>query len=308
MKKTRLLLCSGLLLCCVLAGCSSQDTAADTAASQTAATVITEGLAESSQPDPSVPETAVTFDTAARLAETETEAAVLQERLRNDPSLTQADMNELAGQQYTLWDTLLNELWAELTHTLPETQMQQLLQEERAWIRWKESSVALAADHYSGGSLSILAAETQAAKLTQDRVYELEQILTSRQYPITPSAADLYRQVYLPLISSGRQPDYENLLLLLEFRRFSLLEDEGTIQIQDPQFPEVYLFGSLSNETGSVTIPQLGYCFGEGASRQGVRVDFFTEPPCYYTGAVFWDDGTEVDSIEELSAYLAATN
>lgn len=298
-KALSLLLC--LMPVILLAGCAKKD--AVTTPEEPSAIETTAAATETFQTDPMIPETIVESDVSARLKEAEEKYTALQDRLMNDGSLTQADMNELAGQQYTLWDTLLNDLWAELTHTLPEEQMQQLLQEERAWIHWKENSIALAADYYSGGSLSILSANMRAATLTRDRVYELAQILTSRQYPTPHSENWLYHQVFLPYIANG-EASYENLLHLLDFRGLSYKEEEGIIQIQDPQCPEVWISGSLSNESDVVTVPQLLYCFGSREVQQGVRVDFLTDPPAYYIGAVFWDDGTEVSSPEELTAYI----
>lgn len=240
-----------------------------------------------------------------RLAEAEALHAKLQDRIINDASLSQADMNDLAGQQYTLWDTLLNELWAELTHTLPQVQMQQLLQEERAWIRWKEHSLALVSDYYGGGSLSILATDLRAAKLTQDRVYELAEILARGVYPIPQTESELYRQVFLPLAAS-QQLDYENLQLLLEFRGLTLTEDDGIIEIRVPQFPETSVFAILSNESGKITIPQLGYSITSSTTQKCVRVDFFPTPPTFYIDAAIWDDGKEVSSLEELTDYLCS--
>lgn len=306
MKRTFPLLLSLLLLGSSLAGCSSRENApAETAAPTTIPSEPVASIAAETLPtETAAPETTPEPDVISRLENVEAEYAALQEKLMNDPSLNQADMNELAGQQFTLWDTLLNDFWVQLTADLPGEQMQQLLQEERAWIRWKESSVAIAADYYSGGSLSILAANSRAAKITRDRVYELAELLTGQALAPEAAGTDLYQQVFLPLVSLNQVPDYENLQLLLDFRGFSLQEDEGTFQIPDPQKPGSYVFGSLSNESGIVSIPNMGYCLMDGSTQRGVRADFFTEGAALYTDASSWDDGTPVSAVAELTEYL----
>ena len=288
-----------LALGILLTGCSAKNkdiTTSEPPVSTAATTASTETLpTETAIQESPVP---------LRLAEAEALHTRLQDRLTSDTALTQADMNDLAGQQYVLWDNLLNELWSELTPTLPQEQMQQLLQEERAWIRWKEHSIALASNYYDGGSLSILAANSRAAKLTRDRVYELAEILSGGVYPIPQTESTLYRQVFLPLAAT-QLPDYENLQLLLEFRGLTLTEDEGVIGIQDPRFPEAAVFGSLSNESGNVTVPQLSYSIAEGTASKCVRVDFFPTPPSFYIDAALWEGGTEVASLAELTDYLS---
>lgn len=305
MKRNTTLLLSGVLLGCLLAGCANQEATATEGLPTTIPTVQTQPT-ESALPAATVPESAAAPGIAAQLAETEARAAALEDKLMNDPSLTQADMNVLAGQQYTLWDNLLNALWAELTHTLPQERMEQLLQEQRAWIRWKENSIAWAADFYSGGSLSILVANHRAAQLTRDRVYELAELLTGYDFTPAQAGTNLYHQVFLPLVSLQQRPSFENLQLLLDFRGFTLLEEEGTFHIPDPQMPGSYLFGSLSNETDALTVPNMGYVLEGGSSRKGVRVDFFTESTDLYMDAVSWDDGVPASSPEELTSYLFA--
>lgn len=311
MKQSISPLLACILLGTILTGCRSKAPDVTESVSVTTAAMETVPIEtaplETTQPEPSIPETTASSDTAARLAEVEAEYTALLEKLINDGSLTQADMNDLSGQQYTLWDTLLNELWVQLTATLPDGQMQELLREERAWIRWKENSVALAANYYDGGSLSVLAANQRAARLTRDRVYELADMLTG-QTSSQQAGTDLYRQVFLTLISQGQRPSYENLQLLLDFRGFTLQEEEGTFQIPDPQLPGGYLCGSLSNDTGTVTIPQLIYSIGDGSSQRAVRVAFFTESTDFYIDAAGWDEGTLVSSPEELTAYLQAAD
>ena len=95
----------------------------------------------------------------------------LNEQLTNTP--TQTDMNIAADQRYMLWDDALNELWAVLQKVLDEPAMAQLTAEELQWIREKEQAAEDAAAEVLGGSLYPTVYWGTAAKLTQERVYEL---------------------------------------------------------------------------------------------------------------------------------------
>ena len=96
-----------------------------------------------------------------------------EKKLLEDASLTQMDMNTLASEMYQVWDDLLNELWGILKETLDEDVMEDLLQEQRAWITNKEAEVKQAGDAVSGGSMAPLVANQKAAEITKERVYEL---------------------------------------------------------------------------------------------------------------------------------------
>lgn len=113
------------------------------------------------------------FDVQKMLEEAETEATALEKKLLEDASLTQMDMNTLASEMYQVWDDLLNELWGILKETLDEDVMEDLLQEQRAWITNKEAEVKQAGDAVSGGSMAPLVANQKAAEITKERVYEL---------------------------------------------------------------------------------------------------------------------------------------
>lgn len=107
----------------------------------------------------------------------EAEAASLERRLTEDPDLSQADMNELSGEIYTVWDDALNRVWALLQEQLDPEAMAALTEEERAWIKEKEAAVQAAADEAQGGSLSPLLANSAASDMTRDRVYVLAALL-----------------------------------------------------------------------------------------------------------------------------------
>ena len=99
----------------------------------------------------SAPVTEETSDIDAELAETESKAAELQGRI--DSALTQEDINILSGELYRLWDDELNSIWGRLKAILPADTMEQLTDEEIAWIEEKEAAVAAAGREAAGGSM-----------------------------------------------------------------------------------------------------------------------------------------------------------
>ena len=119
------------------------------------------------------PEKVIDYDVQTKLSEAEKRAAVLEKKLKDDSSLTQADMNDLAYEVYMVWDDTLNELWQALKESLDEETFDSLLEEQRAWITEKEREVKQAGEDAGGGSLAILVSNQRAAKLTKERVYKL---------------------------------------------------------------------------------------------------------------------------------------
>ena len=117
------------------------------------------------------------YDVQNVLEEAESEAAALQKKLEGDPTLNQADMNTLSMEIYQVWDDVLNDLWKNLKATLDEETMDDLLQEQRAWIKEKEAEVQKAGEEFGGGSMAPLVANQRAAELTRTRVYELASYL-----------------------------------------------------------------------------------------------------------------------------------
>ena len=99
------------------------------------------------------------------------EADRLEEELQN--AVTQADMNEISGQIYAVWDNALNTIWDILKENKDEESMETLTEEERYWIMRKETVVQEAGAEVEGGTLYSLVVNSKAADLTRKRVYEL---------------------------------------------------------------------------------------------------------------------------------------
>ena len=110
------------------------------------------------------------------MAEVEEKASIVQKSLEND-ELSQTDMNMKSQELYELWDKALNYLWEELQNNLPEDQFEGLKEEQIRWISKKEAEVKEAGQEFTGGSLHTLVVNSEAARITKERVYILLSLL-----------------------------------------------------------------------------------------------------------------------------------
>ena len=113
------------------------------------------------------------------MASIKEQAAALKNSLEND-ELTQLDMNDKSQELYDLWDGALNTLWKELKATCSEDDFAKLLEEQRAWVAEKETAVEKAGQEVMGGSMYPLVVNTVAAQYTEERVYELYELLKNK--------------------------------------------------------------------------------------------------------------------------------
>lgn len=114
-------------------------------------------------------------DIDAELADTEAKAAELQGRI--DSAMAQADINILSGELYKLWDDELNSIWGRLKTILPADTMEQVTDEEIAWINEKETAMEAAGLEAADGSMQLMLENLKGAELTKARVYVLAEYL-----------------------------------------------------------------------------------------------------------------------------------
>lgn len=88
-------------------------------------------------------------------------------------ALTQTDMNQISGELRTLWDEALNRLLDEAQRVLPAAELAQLAAEQSVWQADMMTAVEAAGKAYEGGSLYPLVVNSEAARLTEERVYQL---------------------------------------------------------------------------------------------------------------------------------------
>lgn len=116
-------------------------------------------------------------DTSTNSIDEELSTVAQKEAELNDElqkkDITQTEMNEISAQIYKLWDDELNVIWEKLKSTLDENAMDQLIEEERAWIKEKEDKVKKAGAEVEGGTMQPSIENSEAAALTKERVYEL---------------------------------------------------------------------------------------------------------------------------------------
>jgi len=110
------------------------------------------------------------------LASVEARSEAIKKSLSED-ALTQHDMNMKSEELYILWDDALNDLWGELKKAMPEGEFDALTEEQLAWIEEKEAAVREAGAEFEGGSIYPLIVNGEASRITEERVYELYDLL-----------------------------------------------------------------------------------------------------------------------------------
>lgn len=107
-----------------------------------------------------------------RLSQVESEV----EDLENSPDLTGGSTMELrrvAGECFGKWDDLLNEIYGVLKTQLSESEMMNLKNKQRDWIKYRDSQADEIAAEYKGGTMYGFQHNYAKAELTRKRCYEL---------------------------------------------------------------------------------------------------------------------------------------
>ncbi|MBQ2955019.1 MAG: DUF1311 domain-containing protein [Clostridia bacterium] len=100
------------------------------------------------------------------------QASVLAASLENDP-LTQAELNLKSQELAALWDAALNAVLSKLQGSLSEEELAVLTAEQQTWMEEKDKAVEEAGKEVQGGSIYPLIVNSEAARLTEERVFEL---------------------------------------------------------------------------------------------------------------------------------------
>ena len=170
MKKSVVLL--ALILALLMSGCGKGDAPDTEPLPDADVESVEEGDDAAAQEESGTEPT----DYAAYMASVEEESRAICDFLENE-AMTQADMNAKSQELYELWDGALNYLWGEVKKQLPEEEFDKLLEEQLAWIEAKEEAVAEAGTEVEGGSLYPLVVNSKAAELTEERVYQLYELV-----------------------------------------------------------------------------------------------------------------------------------
>lgn len=86
---------------------------------------------------------------------------------------TTASMREAAAEEYTRWDTALNEIYAELKRQLSKPAMDELRQAQREWILHRDATAKKESAEFRGGSMEPVQYVSTQARVTRERCYEL---------------------------------------------------------------------------------------------------------------------------------------
>ncbi len=104
------------------------------------------------------------------------DAENISDYLENE-AMTQIDMNEKSKELYELWKEALNYLVVELEHNFTKEEFEIFIDEQDLWTEETERAIEEAGKGYEGGSVYPLIANSEGARLTEERVYELYGLL-----------------------------------------------------------------------------------------------------------------------------------
>ncbi|MEH7235184.1 lysozyme inhibitor LprI family protein [Bacillus sp. JJ1562] len=82
-------------------------------------------------------------------------------------------LKKVEDDRWKLWDTLLNEVYGVLNEQLSAEEMDQLRQEQRDWIKFRDDTALEASHKFKGGTQEHLEYSAVAANLTEERCFEL---------------------------------------------------------------------------------------------------------------------------------------
>ncbi len=82
-------------------------------------------------------------------------------------------LKKVEGDRYDIWDGLLNEIYGVLGEQLPSEEMEQLREEQREWINYRDKTAKEASLKYEGGTEEHLEYVVVENNLTEERCFEL---------------------------------------------------------------------------------------------------------------------------------------
>jgi len=87
---------------------------------------------------------------------------------------TQSGMNQCAAAEYKKSDQALNQVYARYRSGLDEGQKRQLMEVQRAWIRFRDLSCEFKSSGIQGGSVHPFALANCMTEMTEQRIRELQ--------------------------------------------------------------------------------------------------------------------------------------
>lgn len=117
----------------------------------------------------------------------------------------------------------------------------------------------------------------------------------------------LFEDIFLQIADGSRGNDWENLQSILTEHGYLYYESEGQFSVEDPENPGSYLYGTLTTTNDYWEFAELGYRLVLPEEVRTVEVAYYTNgrwDPQYYVAATFPENGTPVESLEEMRDYI----
>lgn len=111
------------------------------------------------------------------LASVKAQSDAINTSLEEDATLTQTDINLKALEQSELWNAAMDYLMDALENHLSEDEFAKLQSDQTEWVVNKDAAVAAAGAEFEGGSFHSFIVCSEDARLTEERVLELYEIL-----------------------------------------------------------------------------------------------------------------------------------
>nr|WP_275695625.1 lysozyme inhibitor LprI family protein [Fredinandcohnia sp. SECRCQ15] len=106
-----------------------------------------------------------------KLKDVENTVADLDKKL--EAATTQADMNQVQGEIFKVWDGALNEIYGALKKQISDGEMSNLRDEQRDWITHRDEVAKEESSEYEGGTMESLQYLMTQTRITKERCYEL---------------------------------------------------------------------------------------------------------------------------------------
>lgn len=99
----------------------------------------------------------------------------------NSFAQTQLEMNQAANAKYKKADAELNKVYKQLISILTQSEKLLLIQAEKDWVKFRDSSCKFESSQYEGGSIKPLVYSTCLEDLTRKRILEIKASIKERK-------------------------------------------------------------------------------------------------------------------------------
>lgn len=93
-----------------------------------------------------------------------------------EPYQTTLGMRKLSGEEYQMWDELLNEIYVQIKEVIGQKEMEKLTEVQLKWIEDRDIKADIAGKEAEGGTMQPLLETSAKANLTKERCLELIKI------------------------------------------------------------------------------------------------------------------------------------